>query len=113
MGVSRVCRSGAARAIWERKRHQTAQIGTENYGKNCGMRRDQKVSDKLPTVEQVYFIRVGKFIKIGYTTNLPKRLKSFRGATAEPIQVLAVFPGNRKAALSTQPVWRCARLGKA
>jgi hypothetical protein len=60
----------------------------------------QNAKGVLPTAELVYFIRVGKFIKIGFTTNqqtLKGRLESFRGASAEPIQVLAVFPGNRKA----------------
>jgi hypothetical protein len=47
--------------------------------------------------EQVYFIRVGKFIKIGYTTNLKRRIKSFEGASNERIEVLAVFPGDRRA----------------
>jgi predicted GIY-YIG superfamily endonuclease len=43
----------------------------------------------------VYFVKIGKVIKIGFTTDLEKRLKTFRTATAEIMQVLAVFPGNR------------------
>ena len=36
----------------------------------------------------VYFIRIGKFIKIGFTTDLEQRLAAFRGASAEPMEVL-------------------------
>jgi len=43
----------------------------------------------------VYFVRIGKHIKIGFTTNLTERLKSFRSATAEPIVVLVTAPGGR------------------
>jgi hypothetical protein len=43
----------------------------------------------------VYFIRIGKFIKIGFTTNLAGRLKSFRTGTAESITVLLTIPGGR------------------
>jgi hypothetical protein len=42
----------------------------------------------------VYFVRIGKFIKIGFTTNLRGRLASF--ATSAPdIEVLLVIPGDR------------------
>jgi hypothetical protein len=43
----------------------------------------------------VYFVRIGKFIKIGFTTNITERLKTFRGASAEPIYVLRIVPGGR------------------
>ncbi len=51
---------------------------------------------RLTNTRIVYFIKVGRrAIKIGFTTNLENRLKSFRGASAEQIEVLAVFPGDR------------------
>jgi hypothetical protein len=43
----------------------------------------------------VYFIRIGKFIKIGVTTDLEQRLAAFRGASAEPMEVLLTIPGRR------------------
>jgi hypothetical protein len=46
-------------------------------------------------MSQVYFIRVGKHIKIGVTTNLESRLRSFRTASAEEITVLLTIPGDR------------------
>ena len=42
----------------------------------------------------VYFVRIGKHIKIGYTTNLAKRLKAFENS-AYDIEVLAAIPGDR------------------
>jgi hypothetical protein len=44
----------------------------------------------------VYFIRVGKFIKIGVTTNLKKRIQALRGASNEQIYVLLTIPGDRR-----------------
>jgi hypothetical protein len=43
----------------------------------------------------VYFVRIGRFIKIGVTTNLKLRMKSFRTSTAENIVVLLTVPGDR------------------
>jgi hypothetical protein len=42
----------------------------------------------------VYFVKIGKHIKIGFTTNIKERLKSFRGASAEPISLLHIVPGS-------------------
>ncbi len=44
----------------------------------------------------VYFIRIGKAIKIGTTTDIKRRLKDLHGGTAESIHVMATFPGDRK-----------------
>jgi len=56
--------------------------------------QEQTLTAKFPTAEAVvYFVRIGKHIKIGFTTNLTKRLKSFRSATAEPIVALMTAPG--------------------
>src|SRR5262249_40839827 len=43
----------------------------------------------------VYLARIGKHIKIGFTTNLNKRLKAFRGASAEQIDVVLTIAGGR------------------
>jgi hypothetical protein len=61
--------------------------------------QEQTVIANFPTADKpayVYFVRIGKFIKIGFTTNLRGRLKSFRGASAEPIEVLLIIPGGRE-----------------
>lgn len=42
----------------------------------------------------VYIVRIGKPIKIGFTTNLQSRLKSFQ-TTAFDIKVLLTLPGDR------------------
>jgi Meiotically up-regulated gene 113 len=47
--------------------------------------------------QQVYFIKIGRAIKIGFTTELKQRIASFRGASSEQITILAVFPGSKKA----------------
>jgi hypothetical protein len=47
-------------------------------------------------MSQVYFVRVGKHIKIGVTTNLKARLQSFRTSSAEEITVLLTIPGDRE-----------------
>jgi hypothetical protein len=59
----------------------------------------QTLIANFPTANKpayVYFVRIGKFIKIGFTTNLRGRLKSFRCASAEPIEVLLIIPGGRE-----------------
>jgi Meiotically Up-regulated Gene 113 (MUG113) protein len=61
--------------------------------------QEQTVIANFPTADKpayVYFVRIGKFIKIGFTTNLRGRLKSFRGASAEPIEVLLIIAGGRE-----------------
>jgi hypothetical protein len=44
----------------------------------------------------VYFILVGEAIKIGFSTDLRRRLKEFRCATAEPIHFLVAVAGDRQ-----------------
>ena len=39
-----------------------------------------KIAADDPKPTQVYFVQFGRFIKIGFTTNLKERLKNFRGA---------------------------------
>jgi hypothetical protein len=65
---------------------QSARARTNSY---------RKFPDR-PKPAYVYFVRIGKFIKIGFTTNLRGRLKSFRGTSAEPIEVLLIIPGGRE-----------------
>lgn len=45
----------------------------------------------------VYFIRSGGRIKIGYTSNWSKRLRSFTRALPEPPEIIAVIDGGREA----------------
>lgn len=42
----------------------------------------------------VYFVQIGKHIKIGFSTNLEKRLKSFL-TTVSHVEVIAAIPGDR------------------
>lgn len=43
----------------------------------------------------VYIVQIGKWVKVGYSTDLEQRLQSFTTGTAEPIKLLAMFPGGR------------------
>ncbi len=40
----------------------------------------------------VYIVRAGKFIKIGFATDVPRRLAQLQTGTSEPLQLLAVIP---------------------
>src|SRR3989304_5316933 len=42
----------------------------------------------------VYFVVIGKHVKIGFTTNLPRRLKAFMTTTLE-VELLICIPGDR------------------
>lgn len=44
----------------------------------------------------VYFVQRGDEVKIGYTTNLPKRLVNFRSASTEDFTVLLTIPGTER-----------------
>jgi hypothetical protein len=57
--------------------------------------RDESEKAKA-TGEVVYFVRIGKAIKIGHTKSLNKRLKNFRGSSTEVVNVLATVPGGHK-----------------
>ena len=43
----------------------------------------------------VYFAKIGKHIKVGYSTNLQQRLKAFETTTAGEVYLLASIPGGR------------------
>lgn len=43
----------------------------------------------------VYIVAIGKLAKIGYSTNIPQRLRSFATGTGESIRLLASFRGER------------------
>jgi sRNA-binding protein len=78
----------------------------------------QTVTENFPTApwwkaygdSRVYFVRIGKHIKIGVTTNLDERIKSFEGASAETIQVLAAFPGDRNGEQYLHDLFRGSRI---
>jgi hypothetical protein len=50
-------------------------------------------SEAEPTV---YFIKIGRAVKVGYTIHIDKRIKELRHASAEPMTVLACLPGDRE-----------------
>lgn len=54
----------------------------------------EDVYQSMPSV--VYFIRVGRFVKIGTTTNISARLNSFQIGCPYEFTVLATLPGGRK-----------------
>lgn len=54
---------------------------------------EQAAQDFVPATGHVYFLSRGDQIKIGYTSNLQDRLRAFRTATTEPVEVLLLVPG--------------------
>jgi len=44
----------------------------------------------------VYFVQIGKHIKIGFSKNLNRRLEALATSTAETIKILATIPGSRE-----------------
>jgi Meiotically up-regulated gene 113 len=46
------------------------------------------------TIDSVYLVRIGKHVKIGFSTNVTKRLKTYQTASAD-IQLLLSIPGDR------------------
>ena len=90
------------RRVRFRKGHLTAYIRGVPWSKEfmqqyAMLLRPPTIAPERPIVagNLVYFIRIGQFIKIGYTTNLEQRIKSFHGASAELIDVLLTIPGDR------------------
>ena len=63
-------------------------------GLDCQIAVNQPISAGLPS-PAVYFICIGKFIKIGVTTNLTERLKTFQCVTVQDVEVLLTIPGDR------------------
>jgi hypothetical protein len=59
---------------------------------------------------QVYFVRIGKHVKIGVTTNLKARLRSFRTSSADEITVLLAIPGDREAERRLHDLFREERI---
>jgi Meiotically up-regulated gene 113 len=90
-----VCRGSDNGHFWHF--YQQNQWPTERCGKKMTHCPEKEICDASRTLEcqVVYFIRIGKWIKVGITGNLDRRLKEFATSTAEPIQVLATFPGGR------------------
>jgi hypothetical protein len=59
-------------------------------------RKDGDVESLKPTpVSVVYFLEIGKHVKIGVTKDLRRRLKQY-ATHAIGVEVLATFPGGRK-----------------
>jgi hypothetical protein len=59
---------------------------------------------------QVYFVRIGKHIKIGVTTNLKGRLQSFRTSSTDEITVLLTIPGDREVERRLHDLFREERI---
>ena len=59
----------------------------------------------------VYFVKLGKPIKIGVTMNLKKRLKSFQTTVIGP-QVLLTVPGGRELEQKLHSLLQEVRIGK-
>lgn len=55
-------------------------------------------SPKKPDSKQsrVYFMQAGELVKIGTTTDLPKRISALRLASPVELKVIATIPGNAK-----------------
>lgn len=59
----------------------------------------------------VYFVRIGDHIKIGFSTNLDARLKSFATASAD-IELLLIIPGDRALERSLHDLLDEARIAR-
>lgn len=57
----------------------------------CGCQPDRHD----PTGPVVYFVSIGDHVKIGFSTNLKSRMKTFRTSSAD-IQILLAVPGDRQ-----------------
>lgn len=49
---------------------------------------------KYPSGSVVYFVAIGDCVKIGFSTNMKARMKTFRTSSAD-IQLLLAIPGDR------------------
>jgi hypothetical protein len=71
----------------------------------------QKVTADSPTDELVYFIEIGRrAIKIGFSTNLEKRLADLQRGTLEALSVLATFPGGRDLDRKFHVLFACSKI---
>lgn len=61
------------------------------------MQRDpiDRRRQKYPDVPVVYFVCIGDCVKIGFSTNLKSRMKTFRTSSADT-QILLTIPGGRE-----------------
>lgn len=58
-------------------------------------RQKELLTPPAPIEPIVYFVQMGKYIKIGHSTNLPNRLKSFATTSPERPRVLLTIPGGQ------------------
>jgi hypothetical protein len=77
----------------ERQAAKKAKLEAESV-KKAGLEAEAK----LPKIGRIYFIQQGEngAIKIGYTTNPPKRLKALATASPYPLHVRLVIEGSKK-----------------
>lgn len=50
-------------------------------------------ADSRPASGTVYVVKSGKFVKIGFSTNMKERLRDLQKGSATKLRVLASFPG--------------------
>lgn len=51
--------------------------------------------NRQPRALTIYVVRAGEALKIGITSDISRRLKALRNASAHAVELLASFPGNR------------------
>lgn len=76
------------------------QLAYENAVAGKTSARDQKrhvippYMNKSGRVGYVYFLRMGRSVKIGFSSDVGKRLKSIQTSCPEPAEMLKVIPGS-------------------
>ena len=69
---------------------ETAKVTADKTYKICESVRPEGSNALLPAV--VYYVTDGTFVKVGYTTNLAKRLATLQTGNARKLEVLKVIP---------------------
>jgi hypothetical protein len=87
----------AAHRAEERRKREVERIARKRLDEAERAERQRQLAkvEHTGNGSRVYFVRIGAAIKIGVTTDLKERLNNFSSVTAETIEVLAIFPGDR------------------
>lgn len=69
--------------------------GTRRWDRKAidGFRAQMDVRPLLPTLSQVYFIQMGRFIKIGYAASAIVRLQTLQTSSPYTLKILGTIPG--------------------
>jgi hypothetical protein len=62
----------------------------------AGFARQNRDAFEAAPEPVVYFVKIGRAVKIGFTTNVMQRIHQYRHATGEPMSLLACLPGSKE-----------------